>query len=42
LQLAFGLKEIHSKNIIHRDIKLCNLFLSHGLKIKIGDFGLAN
>ena len=33
-----GLKYIHDEDIIHRDIKLNNLFLDEKLNIKIGDF----
>lgn len=40
-QILKGLKYIHSKNVIHRDIKLGNLFIDENMKIKIGDFGLA-
>ena len=32
---------LHDKNIIHRDLKLGNLFLGPNLEIKCGDFGLA-
>lgn len=28
-------------NILHRDLKLGNLFLDHKMRLKIGDFGLA-
>jgi hypothetical protein len=31
---------VHSKGVIHRDIKESNIFLKYG-KIKIGDFGLS-
>lgn len=32
---------MHSKKVIHRDLKLGNLFLNEDLAVKIGDFGLA-
>lgn len=32
---------LHEKRIIHRDLKLGNLFLNDEMEIKIGDFGLA-
>ena len=32
---------LHAKNIIHRDLKLGNLFLADDFQVKIGDFGLA-
>jgi serine/threonine protein kinase len=36
-----GLGHIHSKSLIHRDIKPGNVLLSAGGQIKLGDFGLA-
>ena len=32
---------LHDKNVIHRDLKLGNLFLDKQLHIKVGDLGLA-
>ena len=43
-QIAKGLQAIHKKRIVHRDIKLMNIFCCDSTdfpKIKIGDFGLA-
>lgn len=44
-QIGKGVGMIHSKNIIHRDIKLENILLKRnskgGYTCKIGDFGLA-
>lgn len=40
-QLVEGCKYIHSRHIIHRDLKLGNLLLSEQMEVKITDFGLA-
>lgn len=40
-QLVIAVKYLHAECIIHRDLKLGNLFLSDKLELKIGDFGLA-
>lgn len=40
-QLVNGLQYLRSQKIIHRDLKLGNLFLTENLQCKIGDFGLA-
>ena len=32
---------MHSNKVIHRDLKLGNLFLNDNMEIKLGDFGLA-
>ena len=40
-QIVEGTKYMHSRKVIHRDLKLGNLFLDKDLRIKIGDFGLA-
>lgn len=40
-QIATGCKYLHDRKIIHRDLKLANIFLDENLDIKLGDFGLA-
>lgn len=40
-QLLTGVKYLHDNKIIHRDLKLGNVFLNDSMEIKIGDFGLA-
>ena len=41
IQMSIGLYYIHSKKIIHRDIKTLNIFLTKDLDAKIGDLGVA-
>ncbi|XP_074551297.1 serine/threonine-protein kinase Nek5 [Halichoeres trimaculatus] len=42
VQICLGLKHIHDRKILHRDIKSQNIFLTNGgMKAKLGDFGIA-
>ncbi|KAI1433743.1 Pkinase-domain-containing protein [Xylaria sp. CBS 124048] len=41
LQIAGAIKYMHAKGIIHRDLKMGNIFLDRNMNAKIGDFGLA-
>ena len=41
MQVVSALRYLHSHRVIHRDIKLGNIFLSDKMEIKMGDFGLA-
>lgn len=41
-QLISGVSYLHSKKVIHRDLKLENLLLDRGRNIIITDFGFAN
>ncbi|RUS69884.1 hypothetical protein EGW08_022352 [Elysia chlorotica] len=40
-QIIEACQYLHNNRIIHRDLKLGNLFLNEEMEIKIGDFGLA-
>lgn len=40
IQVALGIEYLHFNNIIHRDIKVANVFLDENDKIYLGDFGI--
>lgn len=40
-QIVLACHYLHDNKIIHRDLKLGNLFLNDDMELKIGDFGLA-
>jgi serine/threonine protein kinase len=41
MQLISAVDYMHSNRVIHRDLKLGNIFLNVNMEIKVGDFGLA-
>ena len=41
IQICLGLNYIHSMNILHRDLKTSNIFLTSNNSTKIGDFGIS-
>lgn len=41
IQICGGVKYMHKRSVIHRDLKMGNIFLDSHMNIKIGDFGLA-
>lgn len=44
-QLAVGVKELHSRNVIHRDIKMANILVNEDtdnkIDVRLTDFGCA-
>jgi NIMA (never in mitosis gene a)-related kinase len=41
LQTASAVRYIHSKKVLHRDLKTQNIFIAKGGIIKLGDFGIS-
>lgn len=41
VQLIGACLYMHGENVIHRDLKLGNIFLDARMDVKVGDFGLA-
>jgi len=41
-QIFEGTRYLHLKQVLHRDLKLGNMFLHRDMSLKIGDFGLAS
>ena len=40
-QICLGLRSLHRKHILHRDIKTANIFLTGDGTVKIGDLGIS-
>jgi hypothetical protein len=41
IQICGGVRYMHKRSVIHRDLKMGNIFLDSRMNLKIGDFGLA-
>ena len=41
LQIAGAVQYMHSKDVVHRDLKLKNILLDANMDVKVADFGLA-
>lgn len=40
VQICLAVQHVHSKRILHRDLKTQNIFLTSDGKVKMGDFGI--
>ncbi|XP_059486936.1 serine/threonine-protein kinase Nek8-like isoform X2 [Neocloeon triangulifer] len=40
-QICAALDHMHSRGVLHRDLKTANVFLTKRLAVKVGDFGIA-
>jgi NIMA (never in mitosis gene a)-related kinase len=40
-QMVAGLKALHDKNILHRDLKCANIFLNRDGTVKLGDLNVS-
>lgn len=40
-QLTDAIDHMHSRRVLHRDLKTANIFLTHAGELKLGDFGVA-
>ena len=41
VQLCLSLEYVHSRKILHRDLKTQNIFLTADNNVKLGDFGIS-
>lgn len=41
-QICLGVKHVHDRKVIHRDLKAENIFLTKSGMAKIGDFGVSS
>ena len=41
VQITFALQYLHKNNILHRDLKAQNIFMTSVNLLKLGDFGIS-
>jgi len=41
IQMCLGVRTLHDKNIMHRDLKAANVFMCSSSYLKLGDFGVS-
>lgn len=42
LDIVLGIEYLHMKNIVHKDLKPCNILVCDNERLKIADFGVSN
>jgi serine/threonine protein kinase len=42
VQISLAMLYCHRKRVLHRDLKLGNIFLTYDALVKLGDFGISN
>ena len=40
-QMVSAIRYMHNKNVLHRDLKTANIFLTKEEVVKVGDFGIS-
>lgn len=41
IDMVLGIEYLHMKNVVHKDIKPCNILVCDNGRLKIADFGVS-
>lgn len=41
IDMVLGIEYLHMKNVIHKDLKPCNILICQNERLKIADFGVS-